>query len=588
MASCGAVSTRRPLSGGFGHGLPDRAPGARAPAARAAARRSPRGPQHRRVRSRAIPGSPLGGYDVTVAAAAKLAPDLPVICRPAMNEEYAASAVMGSQLAAAQPDCLYDGIVGIWYGKAPGVDRATDALRHAVYAGTSMHGGAVAIVGDDPAAKSSTLPSLVGGRARRHAHAGALPGRSRRGARPRPPRDRDVAADGPLVGAQDRRRRRRRAPRACTCTPSGSCRCCRASDGELYRHRPDGAPARAVQRRARARDLRGALRARAPVRGREPAQRRGGGSGRPRRSASSRRASPTARCARRSCASASRATTRSASCGIRILKMGMPLPFDAGTIRELRARAARGVRDRGEAAQHRGADQGRALRTRGSPGRGRQDRRARRPAAARARRARCRHPGADPAPADRGARRASQLAPEAIHSGRALAPLAVQRTPFFCSGCPHNRSTEVPEGSLVGAGIGCHTMIMLMDPERIGSIAGVACMGNEGTQWIGMADFVARKHFIQNLGDGTYFHSRPARDPGRGRREREHHLQAALQRHRRDDRRAASAGPASGARGGARAAHAGRRARADHDRRHGALPRRGAARAASRCGSARA
>src|SRR5262249_60367014 len=85
------------------------------------------------------PASPLGGYDVTVASAARLAPDLPVICRPAMNEEYAASAVMGSQLAAAQPDCLYDGIVGIWFGKSPGVDRATDALRHAVYAGTSMH-----------------------------------------------------------------------------------------------------------------------------------------------------------------------------------------------------------------------------------------------------------------------------------------------------------------------------------------------------------------------------------------------------------------------------------------------------------------
>src|SRR6185295_5700527 len=70
-----------------------------------------------------------------------------------------------------------------------------------------------------------------------------------------------------------------------------------------------------------------------------------------------------------------------------------------------------------------------------------------------------------------------------------------------------NRSTEVPEGSLVGAGIGCHTMVMLMDPERIGRVTGVACMGNEGTQWNGMADFVARKHFVQNLGDGTYFHS---------------------------------------------------------------------------------
>jgi len=109
------------------------------------------------------PGSPLGGYDRAAAQAAALAPELPISCRPAMNEEYGASAVMGSQLAAAQPDCRDDGIVGLWYGKAPGVDRAADALRHAVYAGTSMHGGAVAIVGDDPAAKSSTVPSSSAG-----------------------------------------------------------------------------------------------------------------------------------------------------------------------------------------------------------------------------------------------------------------------------------------------------------------------------------------------------------------------------------------------------------------------------------------
>lgn len=109
------------------------------------------------------PGSPLGGYDRAVAAAARLAPQLPIRCRPAMNEEYGVSAIMGSQLAAMQPDCLYDGIVGLWYGKAPGVDRAADAIRHAVYAGASMKGGAVAIVGDDPAAKSSTIPSSSAG-----------------------------------------------------------------------------------------------------------------------------------------------------------------------------------------------------------------------------------------------------------------------------------------------------------------------------------------------------------------------------------------------------------------------------------------
>ncbi|MDX1649626.1 MAG: hypothetical protein R3263_07210, partial [Myxococcota bacterium] len=109
------------------------------------------------------PGSPLGGYDQAVAAAAREAPELPVRCRPALNEEYAATAVMGSQLAATQADARYDGVVGIWYGKAPGVDRASDALRHAVYAGTDPRGGAVALVGDDPAAKSSTLPSSSAG-----------------------------------------------------------------------------------------------------------------------------------------------------------------------------------------------------------------------------------------------------------------------------------------------------------------------------------------------------------------------------------------------------------------------------------------
>ncbi|MEE8422028.1 MAG: hypothetical protein V3S31_04540, partial [Dehalococcoidia bacterium] len=108
-------------------------------------------------------GSPLGGYGDAVARAAALEPDLPIVFRQGMNEEYAATAVMGSQLAVVQPDCRYDGIVGIWYGKAPGVDRAGDALRHAVYAGSSMHGGAVAIVGDDPAAKSSTIPSSSAG-----------------------------------------------------------------------------------------------------------------------------------------------------------------------------------------------------------------------------------------------------------------------------------------------------------------------------------------------------------------------------------------------------------------------------------------
>ena len=105
------------------------------------------------------PGSPLGGLDGALAQAVRHDPDLPIELRPSVNEEYAATAVMGSQLACTRPDARYDGVVGLWYGKAPGLDRATDALRHGVFAGAARHGGAVVVVGDDPMAKSSTMPS---------------------------------------------------------------------------------------------------------------------------------------------------------------------------------------------------------------------------------------------------------------------------------------------------------------------------------------------------------------------------------------------------------------------------------------------
>ena len=109
------------------------------------------------------PGSPLGGFDGAIASAVGYAPDLPIIARPALNEEHAATAVMGSQLAASRPDARYAGVVGLWYGKAPGVDRASDAIRHAVFAGSDPNGGAVLLVGDDPGAKSSTIPSSSAG-----------------------------------------------------------------------------------------------------------------------------------------------------------------------------------------------------------------------------------------------------------------------------------------------------------------------------------------------------------------------------------------------------------------------------------------
>ena len=105
------------------------------------------------------PGSPLGGLDQEVARARALVPDLPIVHQPAVNEELGATAVMGSQLAPGRPDARYEGVVGVWYGKAPGLDRAGDALRHGVFAGASPKGGALVLVGDDPACSSSTMPS---------------------------------------------------------------------------------------------------------------------------------------------------------------------------------------------------------------------------------------------------------------------------------------------------------------------------------------------------------------------------------------------------------------------------------------------
>ena len=77
------------------------------------------------------------------------------------------------------------------------------------------------------------------------------------------------------------------------------------------------------------------------------------------------------------------------------------------------------------------------------------------------------------------------------------------RQPYFCSGCPHNTSTVVPEGSIAMAGIGCHYMVQWMDRDTIG----FTHMGAEGANWVGQAPFSTRKHIFQNIGDGTYFHS---------------------------------------------------------------------------------
>src|SRR5262245_16362035 len=101
-------------------------------------------------------GSPLGGLDYQFQRAESVLKPNDIVFQPGLNEDLAATALWGSQQAELRGEGKYDGVFGIWYGKGPGVDRSGDVLRHANFAGTSKHGGVLALMGDDHTAESST------------------------------------------------------------------------------------------------------------------------------------------------------------------------------------------------------------------------------------------------------------------------------------------------------------------------------------------------------------------------------------------------------------------------------------------------
>jgi len=104
-------------------------------------------------------GSPLGGFDMTLERNQALLREHDVVFISGVNEDLGATAVFGSQLTHLFPKPTYDGVLGIWYGKGPGVDRSGDIFKHANFAGVGRYGGVLALAGDDPQAKSSTLPT---------------------------------------------------------------------------------------------------------------------------------------------------------------------------------------------------------------------------------------------------------------------------------------------------------------------------------------------------------------------------------------------------------------------------------------------
>ena len=457
------------------------------------------------------PGSPLGGFDKEVARAASMAPDLPIVCQPGVNEELGATAVMGSQLASEQKDVIYDGILGLWYGKAPGLDRASDALRHAAFAGASRHGGAIALVGDDPSAKSSTLPSssdaaiydlhmplFYPGDVQEvldHArHAVAL---SRMTGTWTAMKIVTPVADGSGTVNLDPSRNPIVTP---DLTIPGD------PDGRIYEPHPSGKllTPYTLDIEREFHTIRLVLAQRYATANRlnrstcDPADAWIG------LVATGYTYHEMLEALRR--LGLERFSDIEAA-GIRIMHMQVPLSVDPANIRHF----ARGLEEivvveeknptlewLVKDALYGGPEQPRVVGKQHDDGR-----------------VLMRNHGLLDAGAmveglrERISRRAAdRLAPVAPPKRQMpLVPMSLNRTPFFCSGCPHNRSTQVPDNALVGAGIGCHGMVLVMDEERVGPSAGITAMGGEGVQWIGMAPFVERRHFIQNLGDGTYFHS---------------------------------------------------------------------------------
>jgi indolepyruvate ferredoxin oxidoreductase len=448
------------------------------------------------------PGSPLGGLDLELFRRSALLLEHGIVHQPGINEELAATAVFGSQVATVSPGFAGDGVLGVWYGKAPGLDRAADALRHGNTAGTGSASGVVVLVGDDPACKSSSLPSaserLCADLGLPVLHPGDI---------------QDLLDLGRHAVALSRASGLWTAMKVVTGVADATATVDLAS-GRVSPQLPDGAGMHRtgvnlhqpystelerdlVEKRLPLAEAYGALN------------------------------------------QLNQTTVQSsddwlgivasghtyvdlvdglrilglevgdlADLGVRVLRIRMLHPMNHARLREF----ARGLSELLVVEEKRPFieteirtalygtsvapvllgkhdEQGATL----VPGWGALD------------------PDriADVLRSCLGRRiDAARFTPiRAAQPPREQLTLVPARTPWFCSGCPHSVSTQVPDGALVGTGIGCHALASRMDPARTGQVLSNTQMGGEGAQWVGAAPFLSRKHLFQNLGDGTLVHS---------------------------------------------------------------------------------
>lgn len=454
-------------------------------------------------------GSPLGGIDLMLQQNTHLLDKHQIKFVPGVNEELAATAVFGSQTANLLPNPKYDGVLGVWYGKAPGVDRSTDAFKHANFAGVGRYGGVLALAGDDPLSKSSTLPShseialydslfptLYPGNVQEILDMGRLGFELSRysglwtgfkivtnvadafsTAEVSPSR---VIIEDPAFIYRGKPWQHTQSVNLLT--PYSL-----SMEKEIHEGRLE-----AAKHFARVNGINTIT---------VPTSDAWLGIA---------AAGKTYYDLRQSLNEMGLDTETLRQYGIRLLKIGMLFPMEPEIVHEFadglkeilvieekRAFIEMFIRD---VLYHR---------TERPSVFGKFDENHKQLVPA--------HSALDTDIITKilATRLERHIDLNSIQSRVKIVdrppeldfiPLmaSTKRTPFYCSGCPHNSSTVAPEGALVSAGIGCHTMTLLM-PER--EISGLTQMGGEGAQWVGAAPFTENRHMFQNLGDGTLFHS---------------------------------------------------------------------------------
>ena len=450
-------------------------------------------------------GSPLGGFDQQLWRAEALLRERRIRFQPGLNEELAASAVWGSQQVGLHPGARYDGVFGMWYGKAPGVDRACDALRHANAAGTAPLGGVLAIAGDDHACKSSSYPTQSE-YAMMHLEIPVL----------NPSCIQDVLDYGLIGWALSRY--------------AGTWVCLIAltdiMDSSAVVHVGEGRPEIRLPEAFSISELGVHIRnhdvpIEQELRMREaklPAVLAFARANRLNRVVMD---SPTPRLTIVSTGKSYTDTRQAFSdlgideplaeeLGIRLIKVGMSWPLDPVEMRSLCAGSEKllVIEEKRPLieSQLRDALYGlpdskrpRILGKRDEHGRPLLSETGDLNSIEIARAIALQLPAG--ASTERIDDYVAQLA--AGESIQLVTSSKVKRTPFFCSGCPHNRSTVLPEGSRALVGIGCHYMVQWMDRNS----DHFSQMGGEGAAWIGQQDFTDETHIFANLGDGTYLHS---------------------------------------------------------------------------------